>query len=66
ARLGDAVTPAQSSSVALLPTANAVLRLALPRFARGEAVTAALAQPLYVRDKVALTTAERLARGGVR
>jgi len=66
ARLGDAVTPVQISLAALLPTARAVLRLALPRFARGEAVAAAQAQPLYVRDKVALTTAERLARGGVR
>ena len=50
----------------LFPTADAVLRLALPRLHRGEGVDAALAAPLYVRDKVALTTAERLARGGVR
>jgi tRNA threonylcarbamoyladenosine biosynthesis protein TsaB len=48
------------------PTAAAVARLAAPRFARGEGVDAAQAVPLYVRDKVALTTAERLARGGVR
>lgn len=48
----------------LRPTAAAVARLAAPRFARGEGVGAALAVPLYVRDKVALTTAERLARGG--
>jgi len=48
------------------PTAAAVVQLAAPRFARGEGVEAAQALPLYVRDKVALTTAERLARGGVR
>ncbi|HEX5394061.1 MAG TPA: tRNA (adenosine(37)-N6)-threonylcarbamoyltransferase complex dimerization subunit type 1 TsaB [Rhodocyclaceae bacterium] len=49
-----------------LPTAAAVARLAEARFARGEGRSAAEAQPLYVREKVALTTAERLARGGVR
>lgn len=48
----------------LRPTAAAVARLAAPRFARGEGVDAVDAAPLYVRDKVALTTAERLARGG--
>ncbi len=48
------------------PTAAAVAELAAPRLARGEGVDAALAMPLYVRDKVALTTAERLARGGIR
>jgi tRNA threonylcarbamoyladenosine biosynthesis protein TsaB len=46
------------------PTADAVARLAAPRFARGEGVAAAEAVPIYVREKVALTTAERLARGG--
>lgn len=50
----------------LRPTAEAVVRLAAPRFLRGEGVSAAEAQPLYVRDKVALTTAERLARGGTK
>lgn len=48
----------------VFPTAAAVLRLGAPRLARGMGVSAALAQPIYVRDKVALTTAERLARGG--
>lgn len=51
---------------AVLPTAEAVGRLAVPRLARGEGQPALAAAPLYVRDKVALTTAERLARGGVR
>lgn len=50
----------------VLPTAEAVARLAVPRFIRGEGQPAASAAPRYVRDKVALTTAERLARGGVR
>ena len=48
------------------PTAAAVARLAAPVFARGGGVDAALGAPLYVRDKVALTTAERLARGGLK
>lgn len=48
----------------LWPTAAAIARLAAPHFARGEGFDAALAAPFYVRDKVALTTAERLARGG--
>lgn len=46
------------------PRAGDLLRLAVPRFARGEGIDAALAAPLYVRDKVAQTTVERLAAGG--
>lgn len=41
------------------PTAQAALRLAPSWWAQGLAVSAAAAQPLYVRDKVAQTTAER-------
>ena len=41
------------------PTAAAVARLAAPRLAAGEGVDAAQAAPLYLRDKVALTTEER-------
>lgn len=48
------------------PTAAAVARLAAPRLARDEGTDAGLALPLYVRDKVALTTAERHARGGLK
>ena len=44
------------------PSALAVARLAAPRLAAGEGVDAALAAPAYLRDKVAMTTEERLAR----
>src|SRR3954471_24025679 len=40
------------------PTAIAVARLAAPRLAAGEGVDAAEAAPIYVREKVAFTTAE--------
>jgi len=59
ARLGAAlvhVAPMVGSCAA------AVARLAAPRLARGEGGDAALAAPEYVRDKVALTRAERPAR----
>lgn len=46
------------------PHAQGVAQLAALRYARGERPDAATAAPLYVRDKVALTTAERRARGG--
>jgi tRNA threonylcarbamoyladenosine biosynthesis protein TsaB len=45
--------------VACLPTATAMLRLAPQLIADGGLVDAQDALPLYVRDKVALTTAER-------
>jgi tRNA threonylcarbamoyladenosine biosynthesis protein TsaB len=52
---------AQLSAVrpGLMPTARAVLRIAAPRFAAGEAMDAAAAVPVYLRDKVALKTSER-------
>ncbi len=66
-RLHEALgTTLTAVSADVWPTAAAVARLALPRLARGEGLDPALAAPRYVRDKVALTTAERLARGGVR
>ena len=42
-----------------LPRAGAVARIAARRFARGGGIAAAEAAPLYLRDKVALTTDER-------
>lgn len=47
-----------------LPTAAALVRLAVPRLGRGEGIDPGLAAPFYVRDKVAQTVAERLAGGG--
>lgn len=48
----------------ILPTAAVLAQLAVPRLRRGEGIDAALAAPLYVRDKVAKTVAERLREGG--
>lgn len=71
---GFAVNPSTSSGQALaarygrqlcgvdtlaMPRASAVARLAAGAFAKGHAVDAALALPLYLRDKVALKTSER-------
>jgi tRNA threonylcarbamoyladenosine biosynthesis protein TsaB len=46
--------------IAALPTATALLRLAPQAWAHGDAVPPEEALPLYVRDKVAQTTAERM------
>jgi tRNA threonylcarbamoyladenosine biosynthesis protein TsaB len=48
----------------IFPTAARLARLAAPRAARGEGIDPALAAPLYIRDKVAKTVAERLREGG--
>ena len=58
--LGDAYG-AQLLSVQplLLPVAKAVLALALPAFLSGEANPASEAMPIYIRNRVALKTAER-------
>lgn len=45
--------------ITALPTATALLRLAPALLAAGQGVPASQALPLYVRDKVALTTDER-------
>lgn len=44
---------------ALIPHARAIARLAAPRLARGEGLPAEAAEPLYIRDKVALKICER-------
>lgn len=71
---GFAVNPSSGSGQALhvrygkqltsvdaqaMPQAGAVVQLAAGEFAKGNAVDAALALPLYLRDKVALKTSER-------
>ena len=48
----------------VMPSAEAVVRLAAPRLEQGERSDPADAMPLYVRNKVAQTVAERLAQGG--
>ncbi len=53
--------PAGLPCVTALPTAAAMLRLAPALLAAGHAVPAERALPLYIRDKVAKTTAERMA-----
>lgn len=60
-RFAERLCGVQSAAV---PRAGDVARLALPDVRRGALIAPELAAPLYVRDKVALTTAERLARGG--
>jgi len=46
----------------LVPHAAQVARLGEKAWARGEAISAREAEPLYLRNKVALTTSERMAK----
>lgn len=48
----------------VMPHALEIAQLARSAHARGETLAAQDAQPLYLRNKVALTTSERLARAG--
>ncbi|MBI5891248.1 MAG: tRNA (adenosine(37)-N6)-threonylcarbamoyltransferase complex dimerization subunit type 1 TsaB [Nitrosomonadales bacterium] len=57
-RYGRQLAGANAQAV---PQAGAVAQLAAIEFASGNAVDAALALPLYLRDKVALKTSERAA-----
>ncbi|QXW18382.1 tRNA (adenosine(37)-N6)-threonylcarbamoyltransferase complex dimerization subunit type 1 TsaB [Comamonas aquatica] len=54
----DRLAPA-AQHLAALPTATALLRLAPTLIADGHLIEASYALPLYIRDKVAKTTAER-------
>ena len=49
----------RSVDAQVVPSARAIAALAMPRIAAGQTVSAADALPLYVRHRVALTTAER-------
>lgn len=65
--LGDVLRPQLASHLiridgTLVPDAAAMAPLAAAAFGRGEATDAALAAPVYLRDKVALTVDERRAR----
>jgi tRNA threonylcarbamoyladenosine biosynthesis protein TsaB len=59
ARYGDQLSGVDEKSV---PQASAVARIGAREFAKGNAVDAAMALPLYLRDKVALKTSERVAK----
>jgi tRNA threonylcarbamoyladenosine biosynthesis protein TsaB len=56
--------PAAAARIEALPSARALLLVAPALIAAGEAGSAATALPLYIRDKVALTTDERAALRG--
>ncbi|MFN7551838.1 MAG: tRNA (adenosine(37)-N6)-threonylcarbamoyltransferase complex dimerization subunit type 1 TsaB, partial [Pseudomonadota bacterium] len=56
ARFGDALVPVGPQT---LPRAADLARLAARDFAAGHAVDPLHAQPVYLRDKVALTLAEQ-------
>ncbi|HEY9145374.1 MAG TPA: tRNA (adenosine(37)-N6)-threonylcarbamoyltransferase complex dimerization subunit type 1 TsaB [Thiobacillus sp.] len=65
--LGDVLRPRLAARLVriddtLMPDAAAMAPLAARAFERGEGMDAALAAPVYLRDKVALTVDERRAR----
>lgn len=58
----EAMSYARNACAELMPHAAYIAALARSAFAAGQTVTASEAQPIYLRNKIALTTAERLAR----
>ncbi|WP_246312108.1 tRNA (adenosine(37)-N6)-threonylcarbamoyltransferase complex dimerization subunit type 1 TsaB [Pseudaquabacterium terrae] len=61
-RLAPVLAQAETRVPQLRSRSAALARLAAQAWQRGEAIDAAAALPLYLRDKVALTTSERLAQ----
>jgi len=62
-KLGERYTgQLQDVDGTVVPQAAAIAALGAIQFANGCGVDAALALPLYLRDKVALKTSERIAR----
>jgi tRNA threonylcarbamoyladenosine biosynthesis protein TsaB len=67
AALGEVLRPRLAAQLtriddSLMPDAAAMAPLAAQAFGRGEGMDAALAAPIYLRDKVALTIDERRAK----
>jgi len=67
AALGEVLRPRLAAQLtriddSLMPDAAAMAALAAQAFERGEGMDAALAAPIYLRDKVALTIDERRAK----
>ena len=60
AAYGGRMPASNAIRIHALPTASAMLRLAPALLAAGHAVPADQALPIYIRDKVAKTTQERL------
>lgn len=56
-----AATPLAQGDAAIMPHAQQIAQLAVGALAAGQSVTAAEAQPLYLRNKIAYTQAERAA-----
>ncbi|CAN5875909.1 tRNA (adenosine(37)-N6)-threonylcarbamoyltransferase complex dimerization subunit type 1 TsaB [soil metagenome] len=56
----NSVTHERYKMVAVMPHAAQVAQLAMIDFSAGKQLLAELAQPLYLRNKIALTTAERM------
>jgi tRNA threonylcarbamoyladenosine biosynthesis protein TsaB len=61
----EKLPPAQDWKPSVMPHAAQVAQLASIEFAAGRSVAARDAQPIYLRNKVALTTVERMAKVAV-